>query len=71
MTKQEFLNTPAKTPTDGAAQQILTTHSMTTLKALQRGNKALYKALYKDEHKNLPFGEIMKAIEKAMFFVVD
>lgn len=71
MTKQEFLNTPAKTPTDGAAQQILTTHSMTSLKQLQRDTRALFKALYKDEHKKLPFDEIMKAIEKAMFFIVD
>lgn len=71
MTKQEFINTPAKTAVDGAAQQIITTHSMTTLKQLQRSNKALYKALYKDEHKALSFKDIMAAIEKAMFFIVE
>lgn len=71
MTKLEFLNTPAKTPTDGAAQAILANNSMTSLKQLQRDNKALMKTLYKEEHKKLPFEEIMKAIEKAMFFILD
>lgn len=71
MTKQEFLNTPAKTPVDGAAQVIITTNSMTSLKQLSRDTKALYKALYKEEHKNLPFRDIMAAIEKAMFFIID
>lgn len=71
MTKQEFLNTPAKTPEDAVAQQILTSHSMTTLKQLQRSNKALFKALYKDEWKTITFKQLMGAIEKAAFLVVE
>lgn len=71
MTKQEFLNTPAKTPIDAAAQQIITSNSMTSLKQLSRETKALFKTLYKDEHKNMAFKDIIAAIEKAMFFIVE
>lgn len=71
MNKQEFLNAPAKTPIDSAAQQLITSNSMTSLKQLSRETKAMYKSLYKDEHKNLPLKDIMAAIEKAMFFIVE
>lgn len=71
MTKQEFLNTPAKTLTDAVAQQILTTESMTSLKQLQRSNKALYKSLYKNEWKAITMTDLMAAIEKAAFLIVE
>lgn len=71
MTKQEFLNTPAKTVTDAVCQQILNSESMTSLKQLQRSLKQTYKTLYKDEWKAIPLKDLMSAIEKAAFLIVD
>lgn len=71
MTKQEFLNTPAKTVGDAVAQQILNSESMTSLKQLQRSLKATYKQLYKDEWKAIPLKDLMLAIEKASFLIVE
>lgn len=71
MTKQEFLNTTAKTITDAVAQQLLNSESMTSLKQLQRSLKATYKTLYKDEWKAISMKDLMVAIEKASFLIVE
>lgn len=71
MTKQEFLNTPAKTVQDAVTQQILNSESMTSLKQLQRSLKQTYKHLYKDEWKAIPMKDLMGAIEKAAFLIVE
>lgn len=71
MTKQEFLNQPAKTIADAVTQQILNSESMTSLKQLQRSLKATYKSLYKDEWKQIPLKDLMSAIEKAAFLAVE
>lgn len=71
MTKQEFINLPAKNTTDWAAQQILTQLSMTAIKEVKRANNALLKVLYKEEAKKLPFTDILAAIEKAAFLTVE
>lgn len=71
MTKQEFLNTPAKTPVDEATQIVLANSSMTSLKELKRQVSALSKMLYKEHLKALPLKDITAVIEKAAFLITE
>lgn len=71
MNKQEFLSKPATTPTDEAAQILLRTQSMTSMKEIKRVANTLGKTLYGEKVVRLPLEELVKAIEKAAYLIVD
>lgn len=71
MNKQEFLNQPAKNATDTAAQILLRTQSMTSMKEIKRVVGGLQKTLYGVEVVRLPLEELAKAVEKAAYLIVD
>lgn len=71
MNKQEFLAQPAKTATDAAAQILLRTQSMTSMKEIKRVVGTLSKTLYGEQVVRLPLEELAKAVEKAAYLIVD
>lgn len=71
MNKQEFLAKPATTPTDEAAQILLRTQSMTSMKEIKRVVGTLQKTLYGEKVVRLPLEELAKAVEKAAYLIVD
>lgn len=71
MTKQEFLSKPATTPTEEAAQILLRTQSMTSMKEIKRVVNNLKKTLYGEKVVRLPLEELTKAVEKADYLIVD
>lgn len=56
---------------DKAAQILLGTQSMTSLKEMKRVVNGLTKALYGEEVNRLPLAEVAKAVEKAAYLIVD
>lgn len=71
MTKQEFLNAKAANATDEAAQILLRTQSMTSMKDIKRTVNLLSKTLYGESVVRLPLAELAKAVEKAGYLIVD
>lgn len=71
MNKQEFLSKKAETPTDEAAQILLRTESMTSMKEIKRVVAGLKKKLYGEKVARLPLEELVKAVEKAAYLIVD
>lgn len=71
MNKQEFLSKPAANATDTAAQILLRTQSMTSMKEIKRVVGTLSKTLYGQEVERLPLAELAKAVEKAAYLIVD
>lgn len=71
MTKQEFLNTEAKTAGDQVAKCVLQSHSATAIKQLKRDLATLNKALYTDAWKQLPLKDIVAGVERALFYALD
>lgn len=71
MNKQEFLAQKAANPTDAAAQILLRTQSMTSMKEIKRTVGLLQKTLYGEGVDRLPLAELSKAVEKAAYLIVD
>lgn len=71
MNKQEFLSKPAANGTDAAAQILLRTQSMTSMKEIKRVVSNLQKTLYGENVVRLPLEELAKAVEKAAYLIVD
>lgn len=71
MNKAEFLSKKADNPTDEAAQILLRTQSMTSMKEIRRVVNTLGKTLYGEKVDRLPLAEIVKAVEKAAYLIVD
>lgn len=71
MNKQEFLNAKDLKGADRAAQILLATQSMTSLKEIKRSVNALSKALYGEDVRRLPLEELVKAVDKAAYLIVD
>lgn len=71
MNKQEFLAVKDAKGADKAAQILLATQSMTSLKEIKRSVNTLTKALYGEDVKRLPLEELGKAVEKAAYLIVD
>lgn len=71
MNKQEFLSKPATNGTDTAAQILLRTQSMTSMKEIKRVIGTLQKTLYGETVVRLPLEELAKAVEKAAYLIVD
>lgn len=71
MNKQEFLNAKAANPTDEAAQILLRTQSMTSMKEIKRVVGTLQKTLYGESVVRLPLAELAKSVEKAAYLIVD
>lgn len=71
MNKAEFLAKPGATATDKAAQILLRTQSMTSMKEIKRVISNLRKTLYGEEVNRLPLEELTKAVEKADYLLVD
>lgn len=71
MNKQEFLSKPAVNGTDAAAQILLRTQSMTSMKEIKRVVGTLQKTLYGEQVVRLPLEELSKAVEKAAYLIVD
>lgn len=71
MNKQEFLNAKATNATDEAAQILLRTQSMTSMKDIKRTVGLLQKTLYGETVTRLPLAELAKAVEKAAYLIVD
>lgn len=71
MNKQEFLSKPATSATDEAAQILLRTQSMTSMKEIKRVVNTLQKTLYGEKVARLPLEEVAKAVEKAAYLIVD
>lgn len=71
MNKQEFLNAKPVNATDEAAQILLRTQSMTSMKEMKRVVSNLQKTLYGESVVRLPLTELSKAVEKAAYLIVD
>lgn len=71
MNKQEFLASKAATATDEAAQILLRTESMTSMKEIKRVVANLKKKLYGEKVSRMPLEELAKAVEKAAYLIVD
>lgn len=71
MNKQEFLAQKPANATDAAAQILLRTQSMTSMKEIKRVVGSLQKTLYGEQVVRLPLEELAKAVEKAAYLIVD
>lgn len=71
MNKQEFLAAKPTNATDEAAQILLRTQSMTSMKEIKRTVALLNKTLYGETVVRLPLTELSKAVEKAAYLIVD
>lgn len=71
MTKQEFINATHKTPEDNAAQALLITQSMTSLKEIKRAFNTINKTLVRNEYKTMTLPALTAAIEKAAFLMTE
>lgn len=71
MNKQEFLAIKDAKGETKAAQILLATQSMTSLKEIKRSVNTLTKALYGEDVRRLPLEELGKAVDKAAYLIVD
>lgn len=71
MNKVEFLAKKAENGTEEAAQILLRTQSMTSMKEIKRVVGGLQKTLYGEKVVRLPLEELAKAVEKAAYLIVD
>lgn len=71
MNKQEFLSAKPVNATDEAAQILLRTQSMTSMKEIKRTVSLLKRTLYGETVVRLPLAELEKAVEKAAYLIVD
>lgn len=71
MNKAEFLNKKADNATEEAAQILLRTESLTSMKEMKRVVGALKKKLYGEKVSRLTLDELAKAVEKAAYLIVD
>lgn len=71
MNKTEFLAKKAENATDEAAQILLRTQSMTSMKEIKRVVGGLQKTLYGEKVVRLPLEELAKAVEKAAYLIVE
>lgn len=71
MNKAEFLAKKSENPTDEAAQILLRTQSMTSMKEIKRVVTTLSKTLYGEKVVRLPLEELAKAVDKAGYLIVD
>lgn len=71
MTKQQLLDKENPTPQESVTQQLLMGTSMTRLKEIGRVLREVEIKLYRTGMKQLPFIEILKAVETATLLSQD
>lgn len=71
MTKQSLLDKENPTPQEAVSQQLLMSTSMTRLKEIGRVIREVEGKLYKTSMKQLPFADVVKAIETATLLSQD
>lgn len=71
MTKQQLLDKENPTPQEAVAQQLLMSTSMTRLKEIGRVIREVEGKLYKTTMKELPFKNVVQAVETATLLSQD